>query len=221
MLRSRLIGLIALGLIAVPAFAQDKAGEKAAAKHGPKLVKIVHVDTGKVLAVADSSLDDEAAAVLVKDEPAKDPKDSAQDKKAKAAQWRIEKNGEDWKIANRNSGKVLDVSGFSTEEGTVIIQYGDKPDSEGNDNQRWLWVEVAKTDAAKSDAGKTADAPPAADASKTGEKTADASPEGRIKSKSSKLVLDADSDGTIVQRASSDRSKSQLWRIVAIKEEAK
>jgi hypothetical protein len=195
MVRSWLAGLLAIGLIAGSVFAQEKAEPKT------KNVKIVHVETGKVLSVADSSMDDEAAAVLVKDEPVKDSKDAAQLKKAKAATWKLDKDGDHWKIANRNSGKVLDVSGFSSDEGTMIIQYDDK--AEENDNQRWAWVEIKGDDAKAIDTSKTADK---------------AAPIGRIKSKSSSLVLDADSDGTIVQRSSSSKAKSQIWQIVEIKE---
>jgi hypothetical protein len=202
MVRTGLIGLVALGLIAVPAFAQDKAGAKAASKN----VKIVNVASGKVLSVADSSMDDEAAIVLVEDKPVKDSKDTAQLKKAKAATWKLEKDGDHWKVKNGNSGKVLDVTGFSSDEGVMIIQYDDK--AEENDNQRWEWVEIKADGAKPADAAK-ADAPKADDK---------AGPTGRIKSKSSSLVLDADSDGTIVQRSSSPKSKSQIWQIVDIKE---
>ena len=108
-----------------------------------------------------------------------------------------------WKVTNRNSGKVLDVSGDSKDDGTIIIQYNEKPDSDGNDNQRWAWVEIKGDDAKAVDTSKTTDK---------------AAPIGRIKSKSSELVLDADSDGTIVQRSSSSKAKSQIWQIVEIKE---
>ena len=201
MLRAGLIGLVAFGLFASSAFPQEKSEPKT------KNVKIVHVETGKVLSVADNSMDDEAAAVLVKDEPVKDSKDTAQAKKAKATSWKLEKDGEHWKIMNRNSGKVLDVSGFSNDEGTIIIQYGDKTD-EDNSNQRWAWVEIKSEDAKPADA-------PKADAAKSSDKPA---PTGRIKSKSSSLVLDADSDGTIVQRSANSKAKSQIWQIVEIKE---
>jgi hypothetical protein len=198
MVRSGLFGLLAIGLLAGSGFAQDKAEPKT------KNVKIVHVETGKVLSVADSSMDDEAAAVLVKDEPVKDSKDAAQQKKSKAATWKLDKDGDHWKVTNRNSGKVLDVSGDSKDDGTIIIQYNEKPSEEGNDNQRWAWIEIKTDDAKPADATK-------ADASK-------AAPTGRIKSKSSSLVLDADSDGTIVQRSANSKSKSQIWQIVEIKE---
>jgi hypothetical protein len=198
MVRSGFAGLIAIGLVASFAFAQDKAEPKT------KNVKIVHVETGKVLSVADSSMDDEAAIVLIEDKPVKDSKDAAQQKKAKAATWKLDKDGDHWKVTNRNSGKVLDVSGDSKDDGTIIIQYNEKANEEGNDNQRWAWVEIKADDAKSADASK-------ADASK-------AAPTGRIKSKSSSLVLDADSDGTIVQRSANSKSKSQIWQIVEIKE---
>jgi galactan endo-1,6-beta-galactosidase len=90
-----------------------------------KYVKIVQVDTGKVLAVADDS--DEAGARAV----------VARDGDGKAQQWRLVKDGEFYKIVNRKSGKVLDVSGESLDEDGEIIQWDDK--DEGTDNQRWSW----------------------------------------------------------------------------------
>jgi len=92
-----------------------------------KYVRLVHVDTGKVLAVADDSDEAGAQAVLAKE----DPKNEAQ-------QWKLEKDGTYYKLVNRKSGKVLDVFEESTEEGTKIIIWDDK--SEGTDNQRWSWV---------------------------------------------------------------------------------
>jgi Ricin-type beta-trefoil lectin domain-like len=88
-------------------------------------VKLVHVDTGKVLAVADDSDEPAARAVLAKDEA------------NEARQWKLEKDGDHYKLVNRKSGKVLDVFEESTEEGAPIIIWDDK--AEGNDNQRWSW----------------------------------------------------------------------------------
>ncbi|HZY83984.1 MAG TPA: RICIN domain-containing protein [Gemmataceae bacterium] len=97
----------------------------AAAAADAKYVKLVHADTGKVLAVAESSDEAGAKAVLAKDDG------------SKGQQWKLEKDGDHYKVVNRKSGKVLDVEGESTEEGGGIIQWDDK--SEGNDNQRWSW----------------------------------------------------------------------------------
>ena len=88
-------------------------------------VKLVHADTGKVLAVDGDSDDSEARAVLAKDE------------KNEARQWKLEKDGDHLKLVNRKSGKVLDVYGESKDEGGAIIIWDDK--SEGTDNQRWSW----------------------------------------------------------------------------------
>jgi hypothetical protein len=90
-----------------------------------KYIKLVHADTGKVLAVADNSDEAGAKAVLAKDEG------------TQGQQWKLEKDGDHYKVVNRKSGKVLDVEMESTEEGGGIIQWDDK--SEGNDNQRWSW----------------------------------------------------------------------------------
>jgi hypothetical protein len=98
----------------------------ASAAAGDKAVKLVHVETGKVLAVADDSDESEARAVLAKDDG------------SEARQWKLEKDGEYLKLVNRKSGKVLDVYGESKDEGTQIIIWDDK--SEGTDNQRWQWV---------------------------------------------------------------------------------
>jgi hypothetical protein len=78
-----------------------------------------------VLAVADNSEEAGAKAVLAKDDG------------SKAQQWKLEKDGDYYKLVNRKSGKVLDVEGESTDEGGAIIQWDDK--AEGNDNQRWSW----------------------------------------------------------------------------------
>ncbi len=135
-------------------------------------VKLVHADTGKVLAVADNSDEAGARAVLAKDDG------------SKAQQWKLVKDGDHYKLENRKSGKVLDVEGESVEEGGNIIQWDDK--SEGNDNQRWSWVGQGEA--------------------------------RRLQSKSSQLVLDIGDDSGIVQKKADDKAKSQLWKVVAIKE---
>ena len=109
-----ILACVACGLLAGPAAAADA-----------KSVKLVHADTGKVLAVADNSDEAGAKAVLAKDDG------------SKGQQWKLEKDGDYYKVVNRKSGKVLDVEGESVEEGGGIIQWDDK--SEGNDNQRWSW----------------------------------------------------------------------------------
>src|SRR5688500_18652480 len=79
-----------------------------------KYVKLVHVETGKVLAVADDSEDSGARALLAKDGD------------TEARQWKLEKDGEYVKLVNRKSGKVLDVYEESKDEGTQIIVWDDK-----------------------------------------------------------------------------------------------
>jgi hypothetical protein len=90
-----------------------------------KYVKLVHADTGKALAVADDSDEAGAKAVLVKEGG------------SQGQQWKLEKDGDHYKIVNRKSGKVLDVEGDSKDEGGGIIQWEEK--TEDNDNQRWSW----------------------------------------------------------------------------------
>jgi hypothetical protein len=111
--------VLALAGACVP-FAASLAGVQDA-----KYVKLVQVETQKVLAVADDSDEAGARAVLAKDG------------EGKALQWSLEKDGDTYKVVNRKSGKVLDVFEESQDEGAPIIQWDDKP--EGNDNQRWSW----------------------------------------------------------------------------------
>ena len=92
-----------------------------------KFVRLVNVDTGKVLAVADDSDEAGARAVLAK---------LAEDNKAQ--QWEVKKDGNHFSLVNRKSGKVLDVYEDSKDEGTAIIIWDAK--DEGVDNQRWSWV---------------------------------------------------------------------------------
>ena len=90
-----------------------------------KLVKIVHVETGKVLAIEDGSVEAEAKAVLAKDGDGDELK------------WTVEKDGDHFKLTNKKSGKVLDVNNDSKDEGAAIIQWDAKDDD--NANQRWSW----------------------------------------------------------------------------------
>jgi hypothetical protein len=113
MIRS-LLALVAAGTLVAAAGAEDA-----------KPVKIVHVTTGKVLAVADDSAEAGARAVLAKDD------------NSDGQQWTFEKDGSFYKLVNKKSGKVLDVFEESKDEGGQIIVWDDKP--EGYDNQRWAW----------------------------------------------------------------------------------
>jgi hypothetical protein len=111
-----------LGVVAAVAF--SFAGTAGAQQEG-KWVKIVHVPTGKVLALADDSEDAGARVVVAKDEA------------KEARQWKLEKDGEHYKVTNRKTGKVLDVFENSKDEGGQIIQWDEK--TEDNANQRWGW----------------------------------------------------------------------------------
>ena len=113
------VAAIALGAFA---FAEDKKDDKKA----EVLVKIVHVETGKVLAVEDDSDESEKPIVLAKDEV-----------KAER-QWKIVTDGEWLKIVHAKSGKVLDVNNASSDEGAQLIIWDAKDDD--NDNQRFQWV---------------------------------------------------------------------------------
>jgi len=122
---SRLALLLATAFaIGTFAYAEDKKDEK---KDDDKLIKLVHVDSGKVLAIADDSDENEARVVLVKDED-------------KAGQhWKIVKDGEWLKIVHVKSGKVLDVNNASEDEDGEFIIWPEKSDDDGNDNQRFQW----------------------------------------------------------------------------------
>ncbi len=100
----------------------------------------------------------------------------------------------------------FDVPGYSTDEDAQIIVYGLKEGPDDIDNQRWILVPATmpKSDA-KSDEKATAKAEP------------EQKPQ-RIKSKSSGLVLDVDSEGYVVQKQSNDKAKGQLWLIVEVKD---
>lgn len=158
---------LAVACAAVSAVAADDAKPATAAKY----VKLVHVATGKVLGIENDAGDAGGKAVLAKDEA------------KKARQWKLEKDGEQYKVVNRESGKVLDVFEASKDEGGTIIQWDEKADD--TDNQRWSWD------------GK-------------GE-------ERRLKSKGSELVLDADGE-KVVQKKADEKAKSQLWKVVEVKD---
>ncbi len=192
----------------------------------PKVAKLVHLATGKVLGVENDAEDPESHLMLMKDrEPKADSaaKDdsSKTDAKAdakkpsaamlKAQQWKLEKDGDEYKILNRKSDMALDVPAYSTDEDTQIITYGEKPGPDDIDNQRWLIssATLPKSDA-KADAAAT-DAKPA-------DKAEPAPKLFRIRSKSSGMVLDVDGDGFIVQKHAVGGAKSQLWILVEVKE---
>jgi Ricin-type beta-trefoil lectin domain-like len=121
-------------LIENPAQAEGKSKEQlrrmVQIANGAKYVKLVHADTGKVLAVANHSGSVQAPEKAT----------LAEDNGSKAQQWKFEEDSEYYNIVNRISGKVLDVEAETTEEGGAIILWDDKEDQpEGIDNQRWSW----------------------------------------------------------------------------------
>jgi hypothetical protein len=159
-----LLATTACALIAASSFARDDKDAK--------YFKLLHVDSGKVLGVADDSEEAGARTVIVKE-----------DGKNPAQQWKLEKDGDFYKLVNRKTGKVLDVNENSTDEDAAIIQWDDKGDD--NDNQRWSWL------------GDGA--------------------ERRLKSKSSRLVLDTDGEGRIIQKKVDEKAKRQLWKVIEVK----
>jgi hypothetical protein len=114
-----LLAVTACAFVSAPTIARDDKDSG--------FVKLVHVGSGKVLAVAENSEEAGARAVLAKD-----------DDKEPAQQWQLVKDGTQVKVVNRKTGKVLDVNEASTDEGAAIIQWDAKDDD--NDNQRWSWV---------------------------------------------------------------------------------
>lgn len=160
----------------------------------PVYVKIVNVDSGKILGVTDDSEENESQAMLTKDVP-------ATDKNCLARQWKIEKLGDYWMLVNRKSGKSLDVSNWSTDDDGAIIVYDAKSETELNDNQQWTWQAAGNNHDGKNVDSKNVD-----------------SKGRRIRSRSSGLVLDVDMDGKIVQRHADENAKSQLWRVTEVNE---
>jgi hypothetical protein len=100
----------------------------------PKYYRIVSLDTGRVLDVADGSVENEAKIVL----------NNKSD--AESQQWKMVKSGDYVKFVNKKSGKLLDVPGLSKEEGVDIIQW----EENGGENQDWKVEKPAKE---KSDKG--------------------------------------------------------------------
>jgi hypothetical protein len=152
--------LVAAGFLMAPTLA---------VADGVEYVKLRQAASGKVLSVTDNSA---AAGARV---------ELANDDTAESQQWKLEKDGDHYKLVNRKSGKVLDVYENSKEEGGEIIQWLDN--FNGSPNQRWSWVgEGAKR---------------------------------RLKSKLSGLVLDTDDEGKAIQRKIDEKSKRQLWEVIA------
>ena len=111
--------LTALALLAAPLLADDPKG--------PAPVRLIQVSSGKALSVEPPPENEDLGgrAVVVQ----ADPMDPAQE-------WKIEPAGKAFKLVNRKTGQVLDVSDESTDPGAPIIQWEDN----GFDNQRWNWV---------------------------------------------------------------------------------
>jgi hypothetical protein len=107
--------LTACALFAAPAAAEEK------------FYRLVHIDSGKVLAVKDDSDEAGSRAVLAKADDAN-----------KAQQWEVKKDGDHFALVNRKTGKVLDVNEDSKDEGASIIVWDAKDDDK--DNQRWSWA---------------------------------------------------------------------------------
>jgi hypothetical protein len=99
-----------------------------------KYYHIVTLNSDHVLDVKDASLENDAKIII-----------SAKGK-SESQQWKMVKVGDFVKFVNRKSGKLLDVPGFSTDEGTDLIQWEDN----GGTNQQWT-VEAPAKD--KSDKG--------------------------------------------------------------------
>jgi len=167
------------GAAAAPATAPAQQGVEKPADG--KWYKLVHVATGKTLGIAGNSNVDAALAELAADES----NDSRR--------WKVEFDGESFKLVNYKSDKLLDVQEESKSEGAAIIQWPDKSKSGDSprtlDNQRWSW---------------------------DGKGT-----ERRLKNKYSDMVLDIDDAGKIIQRNADPKAKGQLWRFVEIKDELK
>lgn len=117
--------LVAAVALALPLAATDDPAAKCKeAGH----VRLVQVSSGKALSVepaGDDQVEQGNRAVVVR----YDPKDHAQ-------QWKFEPVGTSFKVVNRKTGLVLDVSEESKAEGGAVVQWEDN----GFDNQRWGWA---------------------------------------------------------------------------------
>jgi Ricin-type beta-trefoil lectin domain-like len=109
--------------------ADDDASKRPDAPKASRRVKFVRVESGEVLGVENDSEDSGTPAKIVKD--------AEKEKENAARQWKLVKAGSFYKIVNAKSNNVLDVSNESTDEDGSIIVWDDKPDADGNDNQRW------------------------------------------------------------------------------------
>jgi hypothetical protein len=156
--------------------------------HPTKFFKLVNANTGWVLALEADSTSAGARAVLAKDV------DHA-DKNYKDRQWRLVLDGDNYTLVHRTSKLAL-AGPDSKEEDQPITLGQNKPGADTDSSQRWVWDDGDVQNESK----------PAADQPR------------RLKSKSSDLVLDVDDDGNVVQRRANDKSKSQLWRLVEIKD---
>ncbi|HZZ27336.1 MAG TPA: RICIN domain-containing protein [Pirellulales bacterium] len=98
----------------------------------PVEVKIINVETGKVLAPQGDS-GEEAAPIAL-----------AEDNNSTIRQWRLEKDEHGYKLRNNSAEHLLDVFGAHKDEETPIIQWPEKSaesaanTTEGVDNQRWV-----------------------------------------------------------------------------------
>lgn len=113
-------------LLAVAACAVSVLAIHGEDKKADVVVKIVHVDSGKVLGIEGDSEEAEAHCILAKDE------------ENAARQWKIVADGDWVKIVHMKSGKLLDVNNASTDEGAHLIIWDDKGDGD-KDNQRFKW----------------------------------------------------------------------------------
>jgi serine/threonine protein kinase len=100
-------------------------GTQPAAASPAWYVKVVHVETGKVIGVAGNPNTLRAPVLL------------ADDSGNPVQEWQIERDGDYAKLINRESKLVMDVSESSKEPGAMIHLWRDK--SRDNDNQRWVW----------------------------------------------------------------------------------
>jgi hypothetical protein len=90
---------------------------------------ITNIRSGKLLDVAGASAADGAAVVQTT---------GVSGNGTASQQWQLRPvagSTTAFTIVNRNSGKVLDVTGASTADGAALIQYADR----GSANQRWVF----------------------------------------------------------------------------------
>jgi hypothetical protein len=123
----KIIPFLGVLLCATPLLAADQQSL-------PVEVKIVNVDTGKVLAPENDSTEEYTVVTL------------SDDNNTPIRQWRLDKDEHGYKLLNADDQHSLDVAHGSKDDGAIIITWPEKTAENGGatenggfDNQRWVF----------------------------------------------------------------------------------